>query len=39
MSNLPQLMHTYPGITPWNVWELEADTFEMLLHAANNPRS
>jgi hypothetical protein len=36
MANLPLLMHTYSGVTPWNVWDLESDVFDLLLTAANN---
>jgi hypothetical protein len=36
MANLPLLMHTYSGVTPWNVWNLESDVFDLLLTAANN---
>jgi len=34
MSHLPLLMHTYPSISPWNVWDLEGDVFELLVNAA-----
>lgn len=36
MTNLPLLMHNYPSITPWNVWDLDSDMFELLLTAVNN---
>ena len=36
MTNLPLLMHNYPSITPWNVWDLDSDVFELLLTAVNN---
>jgi hypothetical protein len=36
MTNLPLLMHTYPSVTPWNVWDLDAEVFDLLLTAANN---
>jgi len=36
MTNLPLLMHVYPGVTPWNVWDLDADVFDLLLTSENN---
>ena len=27
-------MHTYPGITPWNVWDLEMDLIDDLIATA-----
>jgi len=28
-------MHTYPGITPFNVWDIEMDIIEDLITAAD----
>jgi hypothetical protein len=34
MTYLPLLMHTYPSVTPENVWDLEIQTFDLLVNAA-----
>lgn len=36
MRHLPLLMHTYPAISPWNVWDLETEVFELLIMAAKS---
>lgn len=34
MANLPLLMHTYPAVSPWNVWDLTGEEFDLLLSFA-----
>jgi len=38
-SNLPLLCHTYPGITPWNIWDLDAEILDDLIKAAQQTSS
>jgi hypothetical protein len=34
-ERLPVVCHVWPGITPWNVWELPYDVWVDFAHAAD----